>query len=144
LQAVTPSIQTFYRFISMKKVAIAAICCLMATLAFAQNKGGLAIIPEPVSIITRDGQFTLPKHLLIQAGSSADEKLVSAFLKSKLATATGWQVTVRNSFSVPATIKLVLNAKPDTTLGKEGYQLWAGKKGITIAANQANGLFYGV
>ena len=144
MQAVTPSIHTFYRFISMKRIALSAICLFAVLFGFGQNKGGLAIIPEPVSVITKDGQFTLPKHILIQAGSSADEKLVSSFLRGKLATATGWQVSVRNGFSVPATIKLVLNAKPDTTLGKEGYQLWAGKKGITIAANQANGLFYGV
>ena len=120
----------------MKKIALSAICCLAALLTFAQNKNGIAIIPEPVSVITKDGQFTLPKHILIQAGSSAEEKLVSSFLRGKLATASGLQVTVRNSFSVPATIKLVLNTKPDTSIGKEGYQLWAGKKGITIAANQ--------
>ncbi len=128
----------------MKKIALSVVCSFTALITFAQNnKGGLAIIPEPVSVITKDGQFTLPKHILIEAGSTAEEKLVSTFLRNKLATATGWQVTVRNSFSVPATIKLVLNAKPDTSIGKEGYQLWVGKKGITIAANQANGLFYG-
>jgi len=129
----------------MKKIALSVVCCFTALIAFAQNnKSGIAIIPEPVSVITKDGQFALPKHILIQAGSTAEEKLVSSFLHGKLATASGRQVTVRNSFSVPATIKLVLNAKPDTSIGKEGYQLWAGKKGITIAANQANGLFYGV
>ena len=128
----------------MKKIALSALCCLAALLTFAQNKSGIAIIPEPVSVITKDGQFTLPKHILIQAGQSADEKLVSSFLRNRIAAATGWQVTVRNSFSVPATTASVLNAKPDTSLGKEGYQLWAGKKGITIAANQPNGLFYGV
>jgi hexosaminidase len=128
----------------MKKIALSALCCLTALLAFAQNNGGLAIIPEPVSVITKNGHFTFPKHIYIQAGSSADEKLVSSFLRGKLATATGLRVIVRNSFSMPATIKLVLYAKPDTALGKEGYQLWAGKRGITIGANQANGLFYGV
>lgn len=129
----------------MKKIALSVVCCFAALFTYAQNnKSGLAIIPEPVSVITKDGQFALPKHILIQAGSTAEEKLVSSFLHGKLATASGRQVTVRNSFSVPATIKLVLNAKPDTSIGKEGYQLWAGKKGITIAANQANGLFYGV
>src|ERR1700753_1696470 len=129
----------------MKKIFLSAFCCLFASLVFAQNgKSGLAIIPEPVSVITKDGEFTLPQHILIQAGTTADEKLVSGYLQKKLSTAPGRQVTVRNSFSIPATIKLVLATAPDTTLGKEGYQIWVSKKGITIAANQANGLFYGM
>src|SRR5215469_2535146 len=115
----------------MKRITLLTVLCAMAFSTFAQ-KSGLSIIPEPVSTITKDGEYTLPKHILIQAGQQADEKLVSNFLRAKLATATGLPVTVRNAFSVPATIKLVLNAKADTVLGKEGYQLWAGKKGIVI------------
>lgn len=129
----------------MKRIFLSALCCLLVSLAFAQNgKNSISIIPEPVSVITKDGEFTLPQHILIQAGSSAEEKLVSGYLHDKLATATGRHVTVRNAFSVPATIKLILAAKPDTSLGTEGYRLWVGKKGIVIAANQANGLFYGM
>jgi hexosaminidase len=128
----------------MKKVFLLSICCFMATISFAQNnKGTLAIIPEPVSVVTRDGEFTLPKHILIEAGSQAEEKLVTTFLRNKLATATGFAVTVRNAFSAPATIKLQLNTTTDAVLGKEGYQLWVGKKGIVIKANTAAGLFYG-
>ena len=116
----------------------------MVSAAFAQpGKSGLSIIPEPVSVITKDGEFILPKHILIQAGSQTEEKLVSGFLRGKLAASTGDLVTVRNTFSVPATIKLILITKADTVLGKEGYHLWVGKKGITIAANTPNGLFYG-
>src|SRR5277367_3402097 len=101
----------------MKKVSLLAICCLMAFLSFAQNnKSSLAIIPEPVSVITRDGEFVLPKHILIQAGPQADERLVTNYLRNKLTISTGLPVTVRNSFSVPSTIKLTLNTKTDTTL----------------------------
>ena len=128
----------------MKKVFLFAACCLTAFAALAQpGKTGISIIPEPVSVITKDGEFTLPKHILIQAGSQTEEKLVSSFLRGKLAASTGDLVTLRNAFSVPATIKLVLAKKADTVLGKEGYQLWVGKRGITIAANTPNGLFYG-
>ncbi|WP_295666640.1 family 20 glycosylhydrolase [uncultured Mucilaginibacter sp.] len=128
----------------MKKVFLLSICCFMASVSFAQNnKGTLAIIPEPVSVVTRDGEYTLPKHILIEAGSQAEEKLVTTFLRNKLTTATGFAVTVRNAFSAPATIKLQLNTNNDAVLGKEGYQLWVGKKGIVIKANTAAGLFYG-
>ena len=129
----------------MKKITLLLCCSFMAFLSFAQgNKNNLAIIPEPVSVLTSDGQFTLPKHILIQAGPQADVKRVTSYLQNKLATATGLQVTVRNAFSTPATIKLVLNTNADAELGKEGYQLWVGKKGVVISANDANGLFYGV
>jgi len=128
----------------MKKVLLLSICWFMASISFAQNnKGTLAIIPEPVSVVTRDGEFTLPKHILIEAGSQAEEKLVTTFLRNKLATSTGLPVTVRNAFSTPATIKLALNTQEDAVLGKEGYELWVGKKGILIKANTAAGLFYG-
>jgi len=129
----------------MKRTFLSALCCLLISLAFAQNgKNSLSIIPEPVSVITKDGEFTLPQHILIQCGANTDEKLVAGYLRDKLTTATGRKVTVRNAFSTPATIKLVLATTPDTTLGTEGYQLWVGKKGITIAANEANGLFNGM
>jgi len=128
----------------MKKILLLSICWFMASISFAQNnKGTLAIIPEPVSVVTRDGEFTLPKHILIEAGSQAEEKLVTTFLRNKLATSTGLPVTVRNAFSTPATIKLALNTQEDAVLGKEGYELWVGKKGILIKANTAAGLFYG-
>jgi len=104
----------------------------------------LAIIPEPVKAITKPGEFTLPKNITIQASSKADILPVTAYLKSKLAISTGALVTVKSAFPVPATIKLMLNTKADTVLGKEGYHLWVGKKGIIIKANEPAGLFYGV
>jgi hexosaminidase len=138
----------------MKKLSLLSICCLISFLSFgqrkkgpapvAENKSSIAIIPEPVSIITRDGEFTLPEHVFIQAGPQADVERVSSYLRNKLATATDLHVTVRNVFSVHPTIKLQLNAKTDAELGKEGYQLWIGKQGIVINANEAAGLFYGV
>jgi len=128
----------------MKKVFLLSICCCIALGVVAQNnKSTLAIIPEPVSVITRDGEFTLPKHILIEAGSQAEVKLVTNFLRSKLATSTGFPVSVRNAFSAPATIRLVLNKQDNAVIGKEGYELWVGKKGILIKANTATGLFYG-
>jgi hexosaminidase len=128
----------------MKKVFLLSVCCFMASISFAQNnKNTLAIIPEPVSVITRDGEYKLPKHILIEAGSQADVKLVTTFLRNKLTTATGLPVTVRNAFSTPATIKLQLIANNDAEIGKEGYLLSVGKKGIVVKANTAAGLFYG-
>ena len=129
----------------MKKLSLLSVCGLFALLSFGQtDKSGLAVIPQPVSVITKNGRYTLPKHILIQAGPQAGVGLVTNYLRNKLATATGLRVTVRNVFSVPPAIKLALNSKPDTLIGKEGYRLRVGKKGIIINANDAAGLFYGV
>lgn len=129
----------------MKKLSFALCCCFVSFLSFAQSaKTTLAIIPEPVSITTKPGQFVLPKNISIQASTIGEMANVTTYLKTKLATATGALITVKSKFATPATIKLLLNAKSDTVLGKEGYQLWVGAKGIVIRANEPAGLFYGV
>jgi hexosaminidase len=127
----------------MKKLSLLLCSCFMSYLSFSQSsKSTLAIIPEPVKVITKQGEFILPKHVTIQAGLQAE--LAATYLKNKLTTATGELVTVKSTTTTPATIKLVLNTKADTVLGKEGYHLWVGKKGVIIRANEPAGLFYGV
>ncbi|MDB5007803.1 MAG: exo 1 [Mucilaginibacter sp.] len=129
----------------MKKLSFVLSLCLITYFSFGQTtKTGLAIIPEPVSIITKKGEFILPKHVLVVAGPGAELKSVTSYLKNKLTASTGALVTIKNSAKVPPTIKLILNAKADTVLGKEGYHLWVSKKGIIIRANEPAGLFYGV
>ena len=145
MHAVTPSVINLLINHFMKKLTSLLVFSLAAFVAFAQsNKSALAIIPEPVSVVTKDGQFTLPKHILIEAGSQPEVRLATTWLHQKLSAATGFPVTVKNTFSVSATIKLSLNAKADAELGKEGYTLSVTKKGIIIKANEAAGLFYGV
>jgi hexosaminidase len=127
----------------MKKIFLAASCIFITCLSFGQASTAPALIPQPVSLITKQGSFTLPKHILIGAPSQADVRLVTTYLKNKLATSAGSLVTVKSAFSTPVTLKFVLNIKADTVLGKEGYHLWVTKKGIIIRANEATGLFYG-
>ncbi len=119
-------------------------CIFITYLSFGQGgTAAPALIPQPVSLITRQGNFILPKHVLITAPSQADVRLVTAYLKNKLTTSAGSLVTIKSASSIPATIKFILNTKADTLLGKEGYHLWVSKKGIIIRANEAAGLFYG-
>ena len=127
----------------MKKLLMLFFACAVSYSSFSQEaKSGLAIIPEPAKVVTTEGEFTLPEHILIQAAPMQELKPAIDFIKEKLA-ATGAVVTVRNTFTSPATIKLLLNKKTDTTLGKEGYYLTVDKKGIVIRANSSAGLFYG-
>ncbi|MDB4920817.1 family 20 glycosylhydrolase [Mucilaginibacter sp.] len=129
----------------MKKLSLVLCCSLFSFLSFSQTtKSTLAIIPEPVKTITKQGKFILPKNVTIQAALTKEMTPVTDYLRKKLTGATGALVTVKSKFAAPATIKLLLSTKADTALGKEGYHMWVGKKGVVIRANEPAGLFYGV
>jgi hexosaminidase len=129
----------------MKRFTLLLCCSFITFNSFSQTgKTSLAIIPEPVKVITKKGHFTLPARTIIEANSRTGVTDVTNYLKNKLTTATGNKVSVKNTFTTPAAIKLMLYAKPDTTLGKEGYHLRVTAKGVVIQANEPAGLFYGV
>ncbi len=128
----------------MPKISVLLFCCLISASAFSQlNKKSFSIIPEPVSIKTTTGKFTLPAGIVIEADNSTQVVPVTDYLKNKLAVATGKTVSVKHNASFAA-IKLVLNKTENPVLGKEGYQLNISTKNIVIKANQPAGLFYGV
>lgn len=130
---------------TMKKTFLLLSGCLATLLSFGQTGGNdLALIPEPVSVITKQGEYVLPKSISIEVGALPDMNQVSGYLKTKLKTATGALVSVKNGFTAPAAIKLIINSKPVDDLGNEGYHLTVTAKGIAISANKPAGLFYGV
>lgn len=124
----------------MKKM-IFIFCCLLFTLSAFCQAGALAIIPEPVTVIKKTGNFVLPKSITIEAGHHPGLKTTIAFLKDRFEKAAGTTVNVNKG--PLATIKLLINSKADATLGAEGYRLSVNPKEILIRANQPAGLFYG-
>jgi len=120
------------------------LCCLISLVSPGQvSPTGIAIIPEPVTMVPQPGLFTLPASVVIEAGNQAGMTTVVDFLKERLSIPTGSQVTV--SASAPrATIRLQLNQSDNPAIGKEGYQLSVRPQNIVIKANQPAGLFYGV
>jgi hexosaminidase len=119
-------------------------CCFISVISFGQDsKTEIAVIPEPVTIIENAGRFSLPQNVVIQAGTQPEMKQVIAFLKARLSVPTGIPVIVKNT-APSATIKLILNKKAETVIGKEGYHLLVTPKNIVIKANEPAGLFYGV
>jgi len=125
------------------KRLLGAMCCgVMALNAFSQTgKEHVAIIPEPVSITQSEGQYVLPKNIIVATSINPEMKQAIATLKG-LSIPTGNHVTVLNSAAKPA-IRLMINAKNDTLIGDEGYYLSVTKKGVVIRANKPAGLFYG-
>jgi hexosaminidase len=109
---------------------------------FSNRPPVFSIIPEPVSLLKTNGHFTLPEKVVVLA--TPEMKLVVDYLKEKLSVPTGKFVAEFAHTQAAGTIRLVLNAKPDVTLGNEGYQLSVTPTLIVIKANQTAGLFYGV
>ena len=107
------------------------------------HTAGIAIIPEPVSLIKTDGHFILPENVVIQSSVSSETKQVVAFLQERLSTPTGSFVSNITDPAAKATIKLQLNDKPNAAIGNEGYTLVVTPTQITIRANKPAGLFYG-
>ncbi|MBS1533373.1 MAG: family 20 glycosylhydrolase [Bacteroidetes bacterium] len=128
---------------NLKKLLGLIGCCVVALQSFGQSgKEQIAIIPEPVSITQHEGEYVLPKNIVISAPHSPEMKEVITTLRERFSVPTGAHVSVLGGAASSA-IKLVLNKMADTLIGKEGYYLSVGKKGIVIRANEPAGLFYG-
>lgn len=123
-----------------KKLIIVLLCCAFSASAQQRTKE-VAIIPEPVEIISQSGTFTLPEHISIRIGSSPGLQHVADFLQERLRVPTGSQVTVSPQNS-SATIYFQINKERDEEIGDEGYRLEVNPKQIMIKANKAAGLFY--
>jgi len=128
----------------MKRFAYLFYCILIFATSFSQTiNTSINIIPEPVLVAIGKDFFTLPNTILIAASDNTDLKPIIETLKLKLSVPTGAKVlsiTASNS----STISLTLNTAFDNLLGKEGYKLSVTPKGISLKANAAAGLFYGI
>jgi hexosaminidase len=102
-----------------------------------------AIIPEPVKMVQNEGRFTLPADILIEAPDLSSLKTTVEFLKERLTVPTGFKANI-SSKAGTGNIRLLINNPANQEIGKEGYQLTADSKAVTIAANEPAGLYYGV
>jgi len=127
----------------MKKSIIAALVALSSILpAFAQN---ISLIPKPTILKNHTGHFKLNKltKIVIPANDPETHK-VADLLAGMLGTPTGYPFAISTAVKSSNVIRLKLNKINDPTLAEEGYQLKATSASITITANDAKGLFYGI
>lgn len=131
----------------MKKVFFLLIvfnCVLILKMRAADS---IYIIPQPVKVVTHEGNFILPKNITIVVNSGVKEvdEMVKQF-SEKLTQATGYSISVNNGDkkNSSSTIHLLLNKKNEAILGDEGYELEVNSDGVLIRANRPAGLYYGL
>lgn len=107
----------------------------------ARAQAPVSLIPQPVSVQTRTGAFTLTKKTTIQY-NKPDGQAVASWLGQRLSKPTNFALTASPGTS--GTIQLNLTGTPDAQLGEEGYTLNSSPKGVVITANKPAGLFYGM
>ncbi len=130
----------------MKRNLILAMLLVFGLHSFAQSipNDNIHIIPEPVSVKTTTGSFTLDAKTKLLYNTEAAKKIAN-LLHQQLQTSTGWNLKLQHRESSKRnSIFLHTKAVYDSVLGEAGYTLKVAPHHITIAANTAQGLFYGL
>lgn len=114
--------------------------------SYSQNAASLSLVPKPQHLQVQPGTFNLNQDTRIYVpGNNAELKSIAEKLATEIASATGLQPQVlqrKAPGKAKNIITLSLTSATDT-LGQEGYTLQVSPEHITLAANQANGLFMG-
>ncbi|MCC6288787.1 MAG: family 20 glycosylhydrolase [Chitinophagaceae bacterium] len=125
------------------RFSLIAVCLLFTIYSFAQNPKP-AIVPEPVSIIEKQGVYSLTENSSIYIAAGNNELgRIAAYLQKSINTSTGFNIKTSTATSTNGII-LSLNATADNELGNEGYTLNVTSDNITVSANAPAGLFYAV
>ena len=108
----------------------------------------IPIIPIPTSVqITAAESIVIDSTttIVLESGATAEVEGVARFLVDLLATgpSTAPRRLAAGELPPAGSIQLKLDAS-NSVLGAEGYELTITRSGVTLAANQPNGLFYGV
>ncbi|MDB4583366.1 family 20 glycosylhydrolase [Draconibacterium sp.] len=101
----------------------------------------VAIIPRPFRQNLKAGNFTIDEKTVIYCGTD-NLRTLADYMNSKLAGALDFSLNIKDGRGKG--INLLILDKKDESLGDEGYKLQVTTKEVTISANKANGIFYGI
>lgn len=120
-------------------LAMMASCDQTPTKVMPYNQG-INIIPTPVSLTQKEGNFKLNKSTKIYA-STPEAKTVAEFFAAKMNAATGYQIQVTDGQSADG-ISLAIDS--GLAVNDEGYALDVTPNNVQIKAKTPQGLFYGM
>jgi hexosaminidase len=103
------------------------------------QKGSVAIIPYPVTLIKGDGEFKINNKTQIVATDSGAQ-VVASFLRQLINAASDFKITVSNKSASSNKIEFIIQAGYQP----EEYELNVSEEKATIIASTSAGLFYGV
>ncbi|MBN1926294.1 MAG: beta-N-acetylhexosaminidase [Prolixibacteraceae bacterium] len=108
-----------------------------------KNKNTYAIIPEPLSLVQKDGSFTFSeKSKIIVSELNSETKPAADFLAQLIKNPTGLNISVeQGKKGKSGSVFMSLDPSIENV---EGYALEITPKIITVRANTAIGLFYAV
>jgi hexosaminidase len=103
------------------------------------------LIPKPLAVKASGEVFELTRNTGIYYQDQSEEAhKIGQYLAEKLNPSTGFNLQVLSSDQKTRTNFILLTLNKHPQLGDEGYALNISKKGITLQANEAAGLFRGV
>ncbi|UCC19588.1 MAG: beta-N-acetylhexosaminidase [Promethearchaeota archaeon] len=104
----------------------------------------IAIIPEPISVISTPGKFILTENTLIYSNKNLLD--LSEYFRNLIYPATNFDLNIKSFDDKTAknnSINLLLGENK-TKLGAEGYDLEVSPTEILITAKEPVGIFYGI
>jgi len=119
--------------------------CFSVLIGFAAIAQAPQLIPQPVSLKTNPGHFTINSQTkIIIPGTDPESKRLGNVLAGMLQTPSGYTIGVSTVNKTINFIRLKINTTRNAAIGDEGYQLKVTKAGATLSANKPAGLFYGI
>ncbi|WP_430933476.1 beta-N-acetylhexosaminidase [Saccharicrinis sp. 156] len=125
----------------MKKILSILAIALIALAVKAQEKSP-AFIPQPESVVTKEGSFLLSSNTTVYVPTKFKSDF-QPYIGEKLLNDTGIKFQVKSGTRTPASNYILFDLTKDKSIAKEGYQLDVSSHSIIIKANTYAGLFYG-
>jgi hexosaminidase len=126
----------------MTRYVMLILTILSSVLLVAQTPDKISIIPQPVSVTGGNGVFKLSKNTVIEVSTQEAAINVARYLSDRLSKPTSFPLQVKTVTNFSAgNIQLQLSPRGRN---KEAYELDVTPTAVTISADSAAGLFYGV
>ena len=127
----------------MKRLLL--IICFSSALFSASFAQKVSIIPQPLSLKEKSGNFKLSSSTkIVYENGNMDLKAISERLSDQIKKTTGFQLKITEAGLKPFSNEIILQLKNGLdTLGNEGYLLFVSPDQIALNANKPAGIFYG-
>lgn len=121
----------------MKKIFV--LILMMSSFAVFSQKS-VSIIPAPVSMVIKQGSFTIDKATSLKFAAGKDLQTAANFFAQSIKDISGMAIVSNKASDKIIEFRIDKKRIPQS----EGYQLSVSDKKITITANSGQGVFYGI